>query len=188
MPEHIAEMQEDLILETNKNQSNIGSTNENIHLLFFSERFSRIRSLVSISVLCSIVLLGRFGGLFSCLLTNFQIAGVPLLGTLMYLRRVRFITFSQRLKEAVLVGGMIGFVSASSNVLITMVLFYVFKSRQNFYPLFGYTAPPLKLDVILVEIQIWLVTVVFMTSASSVVGLFASLLPMRNWREANADE
>jgi hypothetical protein len=106
----------------------------------------------------------------------------------MYLRKVRFATFSKREKEALLVGGVIGFVSASSNVLITMVLFYVFKSRQYLYPAFGYTAPPLQLDVFLVEIQIWLAAVVFKTSVSSIVGLFASVLPIRSWRETNTDK
>jgi hypothetical protein len=175
-------------MEINKNQSNVVSTNVNFQTLFFNERFTSIRIFVSLSAICSLILLGRFGGLFSCLLTIFQIVVVPLLGTIMYLRKVRFATFSQKLKEAMLVGGVIGFVSATSIIIVTMVLFYGFKSRQNFYPVFGYKAPPFKLDVFFVEIQIWLVAVVLMTSVSSMVGLFASVLPIRNWREANTDE
>jgi hypothetical protein len=46
-------------------------------LLFFNERLRSIRFLVLVSVFGSIVLLGQFGGLFSYLLTVFQITVVP---------------------------------------------------------------------------------------------------------------
>jgi hypothetical protein len=105
-------------MENNEKQNDSKSPNDNFLKLFFSKRFLSIRILVLTSVLSSILLLTPISVFFSCQLSVFQNVVIPFMGTLMYLVKARFGTYSQRLKESGLVGGMIGLTSAGSYVLI----------------------------------------------------------------------